>query len=186
MKIRHIKTALLLAILYAFSPAVHAQLMLNIHTGDETKQVSVEDIAQIDFDESSVWVLNFKDEAGTAYSINLKHHPIIQFSEDTATVQSDDVDNPSISISAYHLLRSMSLGTIPTGIENPGDDCDVRLSLDGTSLSVSLAKPARVEVFAVDGRSVYSSDCAGGDLQIPLQPGIFIVKIDNQTFKIKK
>lgn len=187
MKFKCLKSILLLAVLLVFAQPARAQLMLNIETGSGTKRVSVEDIEQIDFDESSIWSLNFSDEAGTAYIIPLHQHPIIRFHDGgVVCIQSDNVDNPEIWIPTHHLLSNMSFATISTGISGLKNESEVRLSVDGNSLSVSLGTEASVEVFAVDGRYVYSNPSASGDLRIPLQPGIFIVKINDQTFKIKR
>lgn len=186
MKNKYLKTALLLATLFAFSPITQAQLMLNIETCEGTNQIKVDDIAQIDFDESSIYVLNFKDKAGTVFNIDLQQYLIIQFNDDWAIILGGDDMLPIVELPSYQLLSTMSLSTIPAGTDSQGNESVVNLSVVENSLFVSLNRQASVDVFAVDGRSIYSNPSAIGDLHIYLQSGIFIVKINDQTFKIKR
>lgn len=186
MKFKNLRSALLLVILLAFAAPLRAQLMLNIETAEGTKQVSIDDIERIDFDESSVWALNFTDEAGITYSIPLQQHPTIRFYDTVAGIQWDSDDTPVIWIPSHHLLSNMSFVTKPSDVDAPDVEPAVRLNVDGNSLFISLGKHASVDVYAVDGRPVYSNPSASGDLHIPLQSGFFIVKINNRTFKIKR
>lgn len=60
----------------------------------------------------------------------------------------------------------------------------VSVSAEGTVVTVEGAEGMDVRVFAADGRTVMSSGTHGDKLLINLNHGIYLITIDNKTFKI--
>lgn len=188
MKLRQLKTALLLALLSFFALQTQAQLMLNVETTSGSQQLKVEDIARIDFDENSSWSLNFSspDDIETTYSIPLSQRPVILINEQIATIQWHTPDFHEINMPAQSLLSGISFLYATSSVENNSlsNESMVRMSVEGNSLCLDMGKVSNVDVYTVDGRSVYSNPTAIGKLRINLHRGISIVKINHQTFKI--
>lgn len=77
-----------------------------------------------------------------------------------------------------------------TAVEKINTDAagKVRIASTGNYISVQGAQPGAVAIYAVNGQQVYNNSQWRGESisTAHLQPGIYIIKINNSTFKFKK
>lgn len=70
-----------------------------------------------------------------------------------------------------------------SGVESVTDNSGISVRGLHGEIAVSTAAPARIEVFAPDGRAV-AAEKADGDTRISVASGIYIVRVAGKTFKV--
>lgn len=81
-------------------------------------------------------------------------------------------------------VRSLSLKDMPTGIEQPVNGA-VRLWAAGGQLCLSLERAAEVTIVNVSGQVVYRKHVAAGEERVALPSGIYFVRCEDITYKVK-
>ena len=79
-------------------------------------------------------------------------------------------------------MMQVVLNPEATGIESNVSD-DVKYSVHGNTLNISLSEPSDVNVFDVAGRKIHCGNYAAGTHDIQLESGIYVVKVNEHIFK---
>lgn len=125
--------------------------------------------------------------APTEYSLDAVRK--ITFQEDGFTVAFKNAEQADASF-FYDEVGKIMFGEVSTGIENvqKEEGSDIAISYDGRTLNVTTAEAAQLRLFDVSGRPVISERISG-NAQVStenLSAGVYILKVNNKTFKFSK
>ena len=99
-------------------------------------------------------------------------------------------DGTSDSSFEYSDIQKMVFGNVSTGIENVKHESngDIAFDYDGAAIRVSGVEKAQLMVFDIAGRPVISQKVQGEAVVSTenLSAGVYIVKVNNNTFKFSK
>ncbi len=157
---RSYKSILVLLMMMLCSGAAIAQSYMTFYdnNGAAKKAWSLTDVGKVTFDQGDIVV---KHSTGI-YSVPLNEVLSIKFTD----------TNP-----------------IYTGVETMHDDAaQLRIATSDNSIRIMGATSGQVAIWAMTGQQIYSNrNWRGGDIDIShLDSGIYLITINNSTFKFKK
>ena len=129
---------------------------------------------------------------GTSTSVNfkkLRYAPdadIVYYDMYAVVREYNDPANPDRYEQVYSDFSDMMqvvLNPEATNIETNVND-GVKYNVHGNTLNIILSEPSDVKVFDVTGRNIHSGKYAEGTHAVQLENGIYVVKVNEHTFKI--
>jgi hypothetical protein len=126
--------------------------------------------------------LTFRLLNGNEYSLNIASGATITFTNTSLVAQTTE---PSLEFSLTD-LEALFFTAEPTGI-NDLETLDASVRYTGGTLHVEAPAGSKVGVYSLDGRTIATlkKNTDGNErFSLPLNKGIYVIRIDQQSFKI--
>jgi hypothetical protein len=121
---------------------------------------------------------------GNEHSVNIASGATITFT-DTSIDITTETSEPSLSFALAN-LSTLFFSATPTGITNVAK-AEVNASFNNGALQVVAPAGSKVGVYSLDGRTiaVLKKSTDGNErFSLPLNKGIYVIRVDQQSFKI--
>lgn len=130
-------------------------------------------------------------EAGGNFRFFLTLNKDYDQSQPVVTTSRNETIEPSASTSAYIIENVQSAVTITisgirknTVVSNATLDSGLRIRTEASALYIETDRPADVRIFSISGSTIASFEAQPGTTRHSLSPGIYIVKAENQVYKV--
>ena len=121
---------------------------------------------------------------GNEYSINIASGATITFT-DTSIDITTEASEPSLSFALAN-LSTLFFAATPTGITSVAK-AEINASFNNGALQVVAPAGSKVGVYSLDGRTIatFKKSANGNErFSLPLNKGIYVIRVDQQSFKI--